>query len=77
MQSIHHRVKTYLLILLAFLLTCKGVEVLAQKDKKLKKASVIQLNDSLTSYSQSDIFAFPNVNKGLFYTNPDKLKKIQ
>ncbi len=53
------------------------MEVLAQKDKKLKKASVIQLNDSLTSYSQSDIFAFPNVNKGLFYTNPDKLKKIQ
>ncbi|MBK5280432.1 MAG: OmpA family protein [Bacteroidia bacterium] len=31
----------------------------------------------MTSYSQSDIFTFPNVNSGKFYSNPDKLKKIQ
>lgn len=69
--------KIYHLILLAFLLTCSKTIVFGQKEKKLKKASVIQLNDSLTSYGQSDIFAFPNVNKGLFYSNPSKLKKIQ
>ncbi len=70
-MKIHH------LILLAFLLTCSKAIVFAQKEKKLKKAGVVQLNDSLTSYGQSDIFAFPNVNKGPFYSNPSKLKKIQ
>lgn len=71
------RVKTYHLILLAFLLTCIKEEVLAQKQKKLKKAGIVQLNDSLTSFSQSDIFTFPNVNRGLYYSSPTKLKKIQ
>ena len=71
------RVKTYHLILLAFLLTCIKGEVLAQKQKKLKKAGIVQLNDSLTSFSQSDIFTFPNVNRGLYYSSPTKLKKIQ
>lgn len=71
------RVKTYHLILLAFLLTCIKGEVLAQKQKKLKNAGIVQLNDSLTSFSQSDIFTFPNVNRGLYYSSPTKLKKIQ
>ena len=71
------RVKTYHLILLAILLTCIKGEVLAQKQKKLKKAGIVQLNDSLTSFSQSDIFTFPNVNRGLYYSSPTKLKKIQ
>lgn len=65
------------MILLASLLTCAGLEVFAQREKKLKKASIVQLNDSLTTYSQSDIFNFPNVNRGRFYTNAPKLKKIQ
>ncbi len=56
---------------------CLGVDVLAQKEGKLKKASIVELNDSLTSYSQSDIFTFPNMNRGLYYSNPTKLKKIQ
>lgn len=73
----HPRVKTRHLILLAFLLTCLEADIFAQKEKKLKKGGIIQLNDSLTSYSQSDIFTFPNVNRGAFYSNPNKLKKIE
>jgi outer membrane protein OmpA-like peptidoglycan-associated protein len=73
----HSRVKTPHLILLAFLLTCFGSDIFAQKEKKIKKGSIIQLNDSLTSYSQSDIFTFPNVNKAAFYSNTGKLKKIE
>ncbi|MEK6781388.1 MAG: OmpA family protein [Bacteroidota bacterium] len=69
--------KTFHLILLGFLFMCLGVDVLAQKEGKLKKASIVELNDSLTSYSQSDIFTFPNMNRGLYYSNPTKLKKIQ
>ena len=73
----HPRVKTRHLILLAFLLTCLEADIFAQKEKKLKKGGIIQLNDSLTSYSQSDIFTYPNVNRGIFYSNPGKLKKIE
>lgn len=36
----------------------------------------MQLNDSLTTYSQSDIFTFPNVNVVSLYKNADKLKQI-
>jgi len=70
-------VKTLRLITLAFLLTCLEADLFAQREKKFKKGGIIQLNDSLTSYSQSDIFIFPNVNKGAFYSNPGKLKKIE
>jgi len=50
----------------------------AQKQKnKFKKAGVVQLSDSLTSYSQSDIFSFPNLNKLAFYSDANKLKSIQ
>lgn len=73
----HPRVKTSHFILLAFLLTCLEADIFAQKEKKIKKGGIIQLNDSLTTYSQSDIFTFPNVNRGAFYSNPGKLKKIE
>jgi outer membrane protein OmpA-like peptidoglycan-associated protein len=49
----------------------------AQKpSKKFKKGGVIQLNDSLTTYSQSDIFTFPNVNVIPLYGTADKLKQL-
>lgn len=38
---------------------------------------MVTLNDSLTHYSQSDIFNFPNVNKVAFYEDAAKVKKIQ
>jgi outer membrane protein OmpA-like peptidoglycan-associated protein len=64
---------------ICFLIVCllPLIEASAQKpNKKFKKGGVIQLNDSLTTYSQSDIFAFPNVNVIPFYRNTDILKKI-
>lgn len=49
----------------------------AQKpSKKFKKGGVLQLNDSLTTYGQSDIFAFPNVNTIPLYRDADALKRI-
>jgi outer membrane protein OmpA-like peptidoglycan-associated protein len=49
---------------------------LAQK-KKFKKADVVQLNDSLTSYSQSDIFSFPNLGKKPFFKDEAKLRLLK
>lgn len=64
--------------MLLVVLTCSSVSVYAQKEKKgFKKGGVIQLNDSLTIYSQSDIFDFPNVNKTPYYQNDSKLQKIR
>jgi outer membrane protein OmpA-like peptidoglycan-associated protein/cbb3-type cytochrome oxidase subunit 3 len=69
--------KLCLLVLLLVLICCSA-SVYAQKGKKgFKKGGVIQLNDSLTNYSQSDIFDFPNVNKIPFYQNDSKLQKIR
>lgn len=52
------------------------LSVCAQK-KKFKKANTFQLNDSLTAYSQSDMFRFPNVNKTAFYYDKGKLARLR
>jgi outer membrane protein OmpA-like peptidoglycan-associated protein len=65
--------------LVCFLIICllPLTSATAQKpSKKFKKGGVIQLNDSLTSYGQSDIFVFPNVNNVAFYHDAKKLKRI-
>jgi len=50
----------------------------AQKPKKnFKKGGIVQLNDSLTSYSQSDIFIFPNTNKIKYYRDAARLERIK
>lgn len=50
----------------------------AQKQrKKFQKVSLAELNDSLTSYSQSDIFFFPNLSEIPFYHDAGKLQKIK
>ncbi|MBL7858662.1 MAG: OmpA family protein [Cyclobacteriaceae bacterium] len=70
--------KTYFLILLAAFCLLTDSLLLAQKPKtKFKKGGVVQLDDSLTSYSQSDIFNFPNLNKLAFYSDEAKLKRIR
>lgn len=69
--------KPCLLALLVWLIAY-GIPVYAQKEKKgFKKGGVVQLNDTLTNYSQSDIFRFPNVNKIAFYQDNAKLQKIR
>ncbi len=45
--------------------------------KKLKSAGTFQLNDSLTTFGQSDIFVFPNINSVSFYYDARKYKKLQ
>jgi len=61
-------VKTYFFICIAAFWLVVCAPLLAQKPKaKFKKGGVVQLNDSLTTYSQSDIFIFPNLNSGKRY----------
>ena len=70
--------KTYFLTLITAFWLLVHAPLLAQKPKtKYKKGGVVQLNDSLTSYSQSDIFDFPNLNKVHFYKDEEKLKRIK
>ncbi len=53
------------------------LQMLAQrKGKKLKNAGVVELNDSLTTFGQSDIFDFPNINKVPYYENIKELGQI-
>jgi outer membrane protein OmpA-like peptidoglycan-associated protein len=71
-------VKNHFLLLITLFFAIGSGDALAQKDKKkLKKAGVIQLNDSVSLYSQSDIFDFRNVNHIAFYEDAGKLKKIE
>jgi Outer membrane protein and related peptidoglycan-associated (lipo)proteins len=71
-------VKRLIINIAALIFLLLSIEALAQKDKKkLKKAGVVQLNDSLTTYSQSDIFNFPNLNKIRYYNSPAELKEMQ
>lgn len=66
-----------LLVLLVVLLSFH-THVFAQKEKKgFKKGGVVALNDSVSIYSQSDIFNFQNVNKIRYYQNDSKLQKIR
>jgi outer membrane protein OmpA-like peptidoglycan-associated protein len=52
-------------------------ESIAQKQKnKYKAGGVVQLNDSLTNYSQSDIFQFPNINKLTTYKDEKLYSQI-
>lgn len=71
-------VKTYFLNCFIGIYLLALFPIYAQKKKeKLKNAGIVQVNDSLTSYSQSDIFAFPNINKVPYYSDRDKLTRIR
>ena len=65
---------TYVLAFIASIICCQAL--FAQKNK-LKKARQVMLVDSLTSFSQSDIFRFPNVNRINFFHDVNQLKIIQ
>lgn len=70
--------KTYFLIAItAFLLVVSSSTQAQKKKSKFKGVGVAQLNDSLTSYSQSDIFNFPNVNKIKLYSDEKQLVFLQ
>jgi outer membrane protein OmpA-like peptidoglycan-associated protein len=68
--------KHFLIFLPAFLLLFSLIATGQKPDRKFKKGGVVQLNDTLTTYSQSDIFNFPNDNKVPFYYDKKALEKI-
>lgn len=70
--------KTYFFIaIIAFsLIVCSAVHG-QRKKNKFKGGGVVQLDDSLTTYSQSDIFLFPNINKTRFYKDENILLHMQ
>jgi outer membrane protein OmpA-like peptidoglycan-associated protein len=67
--------KSFLTCILNGVMCLIAFNTFSQK-KKLKKAETIQLIDSVTDYSQSDMFQFPNVNRLRFYSNPTQLNHI-
>jgi outer membrane protein OmpA-like peptidoglycan-associated protein len=68
--------KHFLIFLPAFLLLLSLPATGQKPDRKFKKGGVVQLNDTLTTYSQSDIFNFPNINSVSFYSDRKSLEKI-
>jgi outer membrane protein OmpA-like peptidoglycan-associated protein len=71
-------VKTYFLIFTSAIWLLMHTPSTAQKPKRnYKKGGMIQLNDSLTSYSQSDIFVFPKTNTVKYYRDDAKLERIK
>jgi outer membrane protein OmpA-like peptidoglycan-associated protein len=71
-------VKTYFLIFITAFLLLAHFPSSGQKPKKnFKKGGMVQLDDSLTSYSQSDIFIFPNINSVPYYQDRAKLDRIR
>ena len=70
--------KAYFFIVFALLLCLLGSVSNAQKQKKkFKQAGTIQLNDSITAFSQSDIFTFSNINRLPYYYDADHLQTLQ
>ena len=70
--------KPYFFILISAFWLLMHTPSRAQNPKRnYKKGGVVQLNDSLTSYSQSDIFVFPNTNKIKYYRDDPKLQRIK
>ncbi len=71
-------VKAHFFIAIAILSCFSGFNALGQKQKKkFKKGETVQLNDSLTTFSQSDIFSFPNVNRVDFYYDAATMQRLQ
>ena len=69
--------KRYFLICIAAFFLIQAMPVKGQQQgRKFKKGGIVQLNDSLTTYSQSDIFNFPNINKIKVYHDDDKVRRI-
>lgn len=69
--------KTYFfIVLLAFFIT-DSLTSLAQRGRNKYRNARVELSDTLTSYSQSDIFEFPNLTAVPLYKNDSELNKIK
>jgi len=66
---------SYLFVLILLTAFLQSAE--AQKNR-FKKGGVVELDsDSITRYSESDIFEFPNINKVLLYSDKGKMDRIR
>ncbi len=69
--------KTYFLIVITAFSLLGSSSLQAQKKKnRFKSGGVVELNDSLTTYSQSGIFNFPNLNKVRYYAQESARARI-
>ena len=68
---------SFLLLIPAFCLVMNASLMAQKSGKKFKRGGTVQLNDSLTNYSQSDIFIFPNINTTQYYFDRQKLDRIK
>ncbi len=70
--------KTYFfIVVVAFCILQASTAVGQRSNKKFKKVNRVELNDTLTSYSQSDIFDFPNLSLKTAYHDEARLKHIK
>lgn len=76
-RSVNPITKPCLLVLLALLLGSPSLTFGQREKRGFKKGGVVTLNDTVATYSQSDIFQFPNVNKIAYYRDEARLEKIR
>ncbi len=70
-------VKSYFFIFFSAFLICSAGTSYAQTERKqFRKGGTIRLEDSLSAFSHSDIFQFPNVNRIPYYHDEGRLRTI-
>ena len=71
-------VKTTFFVLITLVLSLFAPSGYGQKGKKkFKDGGTVQLNDSITTFGQSDIFSFPNINTSPYYYDARKFRNLQ
>lgn len=67
----------FFIIITAFSLIFSSPVAGQKKKNKFKSGGVIELNDSLTTYGQSDIFNFPNINNLRYYSEVNRITRME
>jgi outer membrane protein OmpA-like peptidoglycan-associated protein len=70
-------VKSHFLILFGAFLALQPLRLAAQQEKgRFRKGGTVRLEDSLSTFSHSGIFEFPNVNRIPYYKDEGKYRSI-
>lgn len=67
----------YVFCALALIFTSAEDALSQRKKRKNRSGGTFTLNDSISTFSQSDLFNFPNVNKVAYYYNEKKFRQIK
>lgn len=71
-------VKTPFFVVFTLICSLLAPSAQGQKpQKKFKQGGNIQLNDTVKTFSQSDIFVFPNINRISYYFDASGMQKLQ